>query len=77
MNLKVIKVGNSKGLTLPKAVLEEYQIKDIVELTLKDDHIEIRPIQAPRQNWSDAFQKMRKNGDDELLIPDVFNDEEL
>ena len=30
-----------------------------------------------RAGWSEAFKEMRKNGDDELLIPDVFEDEEI
>lgn len=29
----------------------------------------------PRQNWDQAFKEMHANGDDELLIPDVFEDE--
>ena len=29
----------------------------------------------PRANWDQAFQEMHANGDDELLIPDVFADE--
>ena len=31
----------------------------------------------PRQNWEAAFQEMHANGDDELLIADVFEDEEF
>lgn len=30
-----------------------------------------------REDWSEAFQEMAKNGNDELIIPDVFEDEDL
>lgn len=77
MELNVIKVGNSKGLRIPKAILEEYEIEDIVEVTLKENHIELRPKKAPRSGWKEQFALMHQNGDDELLIPDVFEDEDL
>ncbi len=31
----------------------------------------------PRKDWPEAFQKMAKNGDDQLIIPDVFEDEDF
>jgi hypothetical protein len=31
--------------------------------------------QKPRGNWAEAFQQMHENGDDALLIDDVFEDE--
>jgi len=77
MNLKIIKVGNSKGLRIPKTILDEYQIEDNVEVTLKKDCIELRPKNTPRQNWKEQFKLMTDNDDDELLIPDVFEDEEI
>ncbi|MDA3943140.1 MAG: AbrB/MazE/SpoVT family DNA-binding domain-containing protein [Bacteroidetes bacterium] len=75
MEIPVIKIGNSKGLRLGKALLERYQIKDKVELILEDDQIIIRAAPNSRQGWDKAFQKMRENHDDALLIPDVFEDE--
>ena len=77
MRLNIIKIGNSKGLRLPKAILDEYQIEDKVEITLKPDYIELRPKNEPRKDWKIHFEEMAKNHEDELLIPDVFEDEEL
>jgi antitoxin ParD1/3/4 len=31
----------------------------------------------PREGWDTAFKKMHDNGDDQLLIPDVFEDENI
>lgn len=77
MEASIIKIGNSKGLRLSKAIIEKYDIKDKVELILEKDQIIIKPISNARENWEQEFKKMRENGDDELLIDDVFGDENL
>ena len=40
---------------------------------MKEDHLILKP--KPRNNWEGAFKKMHENGDDQLLIDDVFQDE--
>lgn len=75
MRTNIIKVGNSKGLILNKVILEKYGIKEEVNLKLEDDFLIIEPVKKPRDNWDNLFKEMRVQGDDELLIPDVFNGE--
>jgi antitoxin MazE len=75
MELSVINIGNSKGIRLPKIILEKYSIGDTLELILEKDSIILKPKVAPRKNWEKAFQKMHENADDQLLIDDVFTDE--
>ncbi|WP_366183853.1 AbrB/MazE/SpoVT family DNA-binding domain-containing protein [Flavobacterium ovatum] len=75
METAIIKIGNSKGLRLSKTILEKYNIKDKVEIILEMGRIIIKPIETPRQNWEAAFEKMSREGDDKMLIDDVFNDE--
>ena len=77
MEANVIKIGNSKGVRLSKLILEKYQIGEKVEIILEEDQIILKPIKAPRQGWAEAFEKMHKKGDDQLLIPDVFEDEDF
>ncbi|GMQ25871.1 AbrB/MazE/SpoVT family DNA-binding domain-containing protein [Algoriphagus sp. oki45] len=77
MEANIIKIGNSKGVRLSKTILEKYEIGEKVEVILEKDQIILRPIKQPRQGWADAFKKMHENGDDELLIPDVFEDEDF
>ncbi len=63
-------------MRLNKMVLEKYQIKDEVEMILQDDCIILKPIaEEPRKGWEKAFKAMHENGDDKLLIDDVFEDE--
>lgn len=75
MEISIINIGNSKGFRLSKTILEKYKITDKVELILEKEQIIMRPISEPRKGWDQAFQKMHKNGDDQLLFDDVFEDE--
>ena len=75
MEISIIKIGNSKGFRLTKTILERYNITDKIELILEKGQIILRPISEPRKCWDKAFQKMHENGDDQLLMNDVFEDE--
>lgn len=75
MEVSIIKIGNSKGLRLSKEILERYNIKDTVEMILEKGQIILKPKSAPRKGWDSAFKKMHNNGDDNLLLDDVFEDE--
>ena len=75
MEISIIKIGNSKGLRLSKTILEKYNIKDKVELILEKGRIILMPIRSPRKNWDLAFEKMAENNDDQLLMNDMFDDE--
>jgi antitoxin MazE len=77
MELSIIQIGNSKGFRLSKTLIEKYNIKDKVELILEKGYIILKPISSPRKNWEKAFIEMNKNGDDQLLFNDVFEDENL
>jgi antitoxin MazE len=75
MDVSLVKIGNSKGIRLSKTLIEKYNLKDTVELVLEKGYIIIKPKPEPRKGWEKAFKKMHENVDDELLIPDVFDDE--
>ena len=75
MEVSVIQIGNSKGIRLTKTILEKYNISDTLELILEKGYIILKPKQEPRKGWEKAFKKMHENGDDQLLMDDVFEDE--
>jgi antitoxin MazE len=75
MELPIISIGNSKGIRLSKTILEKYEIGDKIELILEKGWIILKPKLEPRKNWDRAFKKMHENGDDQLLMNDVFEDE--
>lgn len=75
MELSIITIGNSKGIRLSKTILEKYNIQDKVELILEKGYIILKPKSEPRKNWEKSFKKMHENSDDQLLIDDIFDDE--
>jgi antitoxin MazE len=77
MEISVIKIGNSKGIRFSKTLLEKYNIRDTVDLIMEKGQIIIRPLSKPRKGWEKAFRAMNENGDDKLLIPDIFDEEKL
>ena len=77
MRASLVKIGNSKGIRIPKAILEQCNITDEVNLEIKDNKIIIEPVNSPRKGWDEAFKEMAKNGDDKLLdMPESSWDEE-
>jgi antitoxin MazE len=77
MDISVISIGNSKGIRLTKTLIEKYNIKDTMELVLEKSYIILKPKTSPRKGWDKSFKKMHENGDDKLLISDIFEDENL
>ncbi len=75
MEISVINIGNSKGIRLSKTILEKYNIRDKIELILEKGYIIIKPKTEPRKDWEKSFKKMHENGDDQMLMNDVFEDE--
>ena len=67
MKIALIRIGNSKGIRLPKPILEQCGIKDEVELEIEDDRLIVRPARPPRFGWNKAFAEMSRRGDDSLL----------
>ena len=77
MIANIIRIGNSNGIRLNKTILQQYGIKGKVELVFEKDHIKIIPIDQPRIGWENQFKLMAENNDDDLLIDDVFEDENI
>ena len=67
---RIVRIGNSRGIRLPKALLEECQLGDTVDLSVEEGALVVRPIRSPRDGWDAAFQAMAGAGDDVLLDAD-------
>ncbi len=67
---KIIKIGNSEGIRIPKPLLEQVGLRGAVRLEVEADHLVLRPVRAVRQGWEEQFQRMAENGDDTLLDAD-------
>jgi antitoxin MazE len=71
MKTRIIKIGNSQGIRIPKVLLEQSGLGEEVELEVHDAQIVIRPAERPRQEWEEAFRSMAEHADDQLLDEDV------
>jgi len=69
MLVSVIPIGNSRGIRLPKAILEQLQIEDKLEMEIEEKRLILKPVsRKPREGWEAAFQTMTANSDDSLII---------
>jgi len=78
---RIINIGNSQGICIPKLLLDQTDLGEEVELELRGDQIMIRPGYHARHNWEDRFKAMAERGDDKLLggdlvIPTAWDEEE-
>ena len=64
---RIVKIGNSQGIRIPKFILEQLGLCGEVELEVRDGQLLIRSIQSPREHWSEQFKQMAAAGDDQLL----------
>lgn len=74
MRAHLIQIGNSKGIRIPKALLELCHIKSNVEVEVKGNTLLVHPVkQTPRAEWEKTFQKMRERQEDQLLVDDSMD----
>ena len=79
MKARIVRIGNSQGVRIPKLLLEQTGLRDEVELTVEGSRLVIAPAREPRQGWEEAFAAMHAAGEDVLLdepISTRFDDEE-
>ena len=68
MKVKIVKIGNSKGIRIPKVLLRQTGIDDEVNLEVEDDQIILRPSKkSVRKGWNSSFRKMAEFEDDQLV----------
>ncbi len=63
----LIKIGNSRGIRIPKVIIDQIGLGDEVEIDVQRDQLVIRPATRPRYGWEEQFQAMAQRGDDRLL----------
>ncbi|HVH10225.1 MAG TPA: AbrB/MazE/SpoVT family DNA-binding domain-containing protein [Gemmatimonadales bacterium] len=62
-----IRIGNSRGIRLPKPVIEEAGLSDEVEPRVRPGAVVIQPAAGPRTGWAEAARRLRERGGGELL----------
>jgi len=67
MLTKIVPIGNSRGIRIPKAMLEHCGFGEEVELQAKNGTLILRPVNTPRTAWAEAFGGMAAAKDDLLV----------
>ncbi|MBN1552891.1 AbrB/MazE/SpoVT family DNA-binding domain-containing protein [bacterium] len=70
MIARIVKIGNSRGIRIPKVLLEQSGLHDEVELEVRKNQLVIKPKRNIREGWESAFRMMAENSDDQLLDKD-------
>jgi antitoxin MazE len=71
LRTRIIRIGNSQGVRIPKLLLEQAGLKEDVELIVQDSQVLIRATGTPRLGWEAAFRAMAQQGDDRLVDDDL------
>ncbi len=79
MKTKLVPIGNSRGIRLPKTLIQQANLGDDVELQVQKDSIIISNVRHPRSGWADAARLAAVRVEDALLdpvTPTRFDDED-
>jgi antitoxin MazE len=64
---RIVKIGNSRGIRVPKVLLDQAQLPDEVELHAEPGRLVVQATRRPRTGWAEAARAMRDRADDGLL----------
>jgi antitoxin MazE len=77
---KVVKIGNSRGIRIPRTLLEQAGLTDEVEMTVEGNRLIVHSAHLPRAGWEARFAEMAEKGDDQLLdeavLPTQWDEDE-
>jgi antitoxin MazE len=71
MRTRIVRIGNSQGVRIPKPLIERTGLKEEVEIEVEGNQLVIRSVAGPRAGWAEAFQAMAREGDDVLPDPET------
>jgi antitoxin MazE len=78
MKTRLVRIGNSRGVRIPKPLIEEAGLAEEVELRVRDGAIVIASAAGVRAGWAEAAQELHERGEDEhviLPVPTRFEEE--
>ncbi|MGO8703243.1 MAG: AbrB/MazE/SpoVT family DNA-binding domain-containing protein [Candidatus Brocadiia bacterium] len=68
LRARIVRVGNSRGIRIPKVVLDQLDIGPEVEMAVQSDRLVIRAARRTREGWSRRFAAMAAQQDDRLVL---------
>ena len=79
MKARLVRIGNSRGVRLPKPLIEAARLSDEVEIEVRDGAVVIARARKPRSGWAEAAKRLRDRNEDRFLEPPTptrFDNEE-
>lgn len=77
MQVAIRPFGNSRGIVIPKPLLQQLGLEDQADLTVEDGAIVIRkPLRSPRAGWAKAAQALVQSGEDDLVMGEFGNEDD-
>jgi antitoxin MazE len=70
---RIIKIGNSQGIRIPKILLDQAKLGDEIEVEVQGDKLIVRSVRSTRQGWDEQFAEMARRGDDTLIDSEAVN----
>lgn len=67
----LVRIGNSQGIRIPKVILDQLALTDLIELEVRDNQLLVRAGRTARADWAAQFQKMAEYQDDRLLDAEI------
>ncbi len=77
MRTRIVKIGNSQGVRIPKALLEESGLSGDVDIVVRGQSLVIAPARGVRAGWADAFREMAGCGDDAPIDGDEVTTQDV
>lgn len=71
MKARVVRIGDSKAIRIPKSLVEQTRVGEEVDIQVEGDRLIIALASRPRSGWASAFAKMARSGDDAMLDSDA------
>jgi len=80
MKIELVRIGNSRGIRIPKPLIEQCGFGNTVELHVEQNRLVIAPGRSLRQGWREAFAATKSSVPDSILLealpPNEFDAEE-
>jgi antitoxin MazE len=67
MKARIVRIGNSQGVRLPKPLIAEAGLSEQVEIRARNGAIVISPAGRPRAGWADAAKRACVRDEDRML----------
>ena len=71
MKAQLVRIGNSRGIRIPKPLIDQCGLGSTVELRVERNRLVIAPERRPREGWAEAFRSAGAAADNELLLDGV------